>query len=179
MEDVKSKESIKHQLGGDGVKKKIIIKKKSNSPETTIPGGSASPGKKLDDLIKQEMAATKNTTKPESERTNTEPPFRDNQERQVSDKRQSEEGNPLRVPEQREKNIIIQQSIHRPVTPPQRESQNRPQQQRPYNPQNKESRPINKDQSPQSDYGNRSTIVSRNQDRNPIVSRPKIGRAHV
>ena len=27
MEDVKSKESIKHQLGGDGVKKKIIIKK--------------------------------------------------------------------------------------------------------------------------------------------------------
>jgi translation initiation factor IF-2 len=173
MEDVKSKESIKHQLGGDGVKKKIIIKKKSNSPETTIPGGSASPGKKLDDLIKQEMAATKNTTKPESERTNTEPPFRENQEtRQVSDKRQSEEGNPLRVPEQREKNIIIQQSIHRPVTPPQRESQNRPQQQRPYTPQNRESRPISKEQPPQSDYGNRSTIVSRNQDRNPIVSRP-------
>lgn len=176
MEDVKSKESIKHQLGGDGVKKKIIIKKKSNSPDSGSSGGSASPGKKLDDLIKQEMAATKNTSKPEAEKSNPELSNRENQDSRVSpDRRPKEDGNPLRIPEQRDKNIIIQQSIHRPpAPPPPRESQNRPQSQRPSSFPNRETRPPQKE-SPSgvpSDSGNRSTIVNRNQDRNPIVSRP-------
>jgi translation initiation factor IF-2 len=181
MEDVKSKESIKHQLGGDGVKKKIIIKKKSSTPETTS-GSSATPGKKLDDLIKQEMAATKQSSKSEGENTQAESQSKDQSvSRPHSEKKSDAVVQPLKIPEPREKPIIIQQSIHR-APPQQKEGFNKSQSntyqnRTPYpqgQNQNRDTKP--KEHTPQShpnpENQNRNTIVSRNQDRNPIVSRP-------
>ena len=180
MEEVKSKESIKHQLGGDGVKKKIIIKKKSSTPETTS-GSSATPGKKLDDLIKQEMASTKQSSKTEVENTQAELQSKDQSvSKSHSEKKSDSVVQPLKIPEPREKPIIIQQSIHR-AQPQQKEGFNKSQsnayQNRSSHPQgqhqNRDTKPKEYPQqhtSPNSE--NRNTIVSRNQDRNPIVSRP-------
>jgi len=160
MDDVKSKESIKQQLGGDGVKKKIIIKKKSTQ-EGSVSASPQTSSKKLDDLIKQEMAFVKQA---QPEESNSPVEVR---EPIKTPEKKSEEVSSVRLPEQREKPIIIQQSIHRPPPrdnhPPKAHLSKQPH-------PNRDSKPREAGKEQTTFDGSRPSL-NRNQERNPIISR--------
>lgn len=173
MEEIKkNKEStIKQQLGGgEGkAKKKIVIKKKSHPGESQSSKSQQS-GNKLDDLIKKELVSSGNPTQKDSEDSKPHRPEHSSRSQDTSKSPTSP-----KLGEQKEKQIIIQQSIHR--QPHSNKQQGNPTHERTPGQQHPHPKPQqggagSQAPSQKQEHPNSNSFLNRNPDRNPIVSRP-------